>query len=292
MTGARGAPTICGLVTTYRRPDWLRITLEALARQTRALDHVVVVDNDPERSAESTAAAMGAEYLAAGDNLGPAGAWSLGAAAATGRFSWVLLVDDDDPPAGESVVESLVDFFHLASQHDDRCAGVGPSGATFDARRGRSCRPDLDVPDRYLPVDWIGGGMCPLYDLSAVNRAGGLEPSMFWGFEDLDLGLRLRSAGYRLYRDRDHRPGRPIDVPTKAEGAPSAPWRRYYTTRNLVRIVARESSWWWAGCVAVRSIVGAAVRSSGRRVPATVAAVRGAFDAARGRAGRIVPPGR
>jgi glycosyltransferase involved in cell wall biosynthesis len=290
MTTDQRSTAVCGLVATYRRPEWLQVTLDTLAKQTRPLDHVIVVDNDPARSAESVAIEMGAEYIAAGDNLGPAGAWSLGVETATGRYPWVMLIDDDDPPPGESVVESVVDFFLLARAHDPTCAGVGPSGSMFDTRRGRSQRPDVDSADRFLRVDWIGSGMFPLYDLTAINRAGGIEPSLFWGFEDLDLGLRLRSAGYLLLRDRDHCIGQLFTLPSKGVVAPGAPWRRYYATRNLVRIVARESSCLWAMYVAGRSIAGAAVRCPGRRLHATRAAARGAFDAARGRTGRTVSP--
>jgi glycosyltransferase involved in cell wall biosynthesis len=282
--------SVCGLVATYRRPDWLNITLGALRSQTRPLDHVIVVDNDPARSAEAVAVAMGAEYVHAGENLGPAGAWGLGVETATGRFPWVMLIDDDDPPAGRRVVESLVEFFVLARSLEPNCAGVGPSGSTFDRRRGRSHRPDILSADRLLPVDWIGSGMFPLYDLGAINRAGGVDSSLFWGFEDLDLGLRLHSAGYLLFRDRDHCVGEPLAVPPKVAGAAASPWRRYYATRNLVRIVARESSRLWAVFVAGRSILGAAVRSPRRRLDATRAATLGALDAARARTGRTVPP--
>jgi GT2 family glycosyltransferase len=268
------------------------LTLDALARQTVRLDHVIVIDNDPARSAQPVAMEMGSEYLAVGENIGPAGAWQLGLDAATGRYPWIMVIDDDDPPPGDRVIESLMDFLVLALEHDVACAGVGPSGSTFDRRRGRSRRPDLRSGSRLLPVDWIGSGMLPLYDVAAIHRAGGLDPSFFWGFEDLDLGLRLRSLGYRLFRDRDHCIGQPLDHEIKEAGTVSSPWRRYYATRNLVRIVARESSWLWAAYVAGRSIAGAALRSRGRRLEATQASARGALDALRGRKGRTTLPDR
>ncbi len=37
---------VCAVVVTHRRPDELAKSLEAVAAQTRAPDHLVVVDND------------------------------------------------------------------------------------------------------------------------------------------------------------------------------------------------------------------------------------------------------
>ena len=38
--------SVCAVVVTHRRPDELAKSLEAVSAQTRAPDHLVVVDND------------------------------------------------------------------------------------------------------------------------------------------------------------------------------------------------------------------------------------------------------
>ncbi|MBW8712222.1 MAG: galactofuranosyl transferase, partial [Mycobacterium sp.] len=38
--------SICAVVVTHRRPDELAKSLDAVSAQTRAPDHLVVVDND------------------------------------------------------------------------------------------------------------------------------------------------------------------------------------------------------------------------------------------------------
>ena len=275
--------SVCGVMVTYRRPSWVEVSLDTLARQTRRLDEVVVVDNDPDESARAAAERAGARYLPAGRNRGMAGGLHVGLEAAGDRHDLVLVLDDDDPPNGPDVVEGLVDFFVDTRRLDPTCAAVGGAGALFDARSGRSRRPDMRGPGRALPVDWIGSGMMVLYDVSALRAVGGPDESLFFAYEDLDIGLRLRRAGHSLYRDRDHRTQAVFDLPTKTP-RPS-PDRVYYSTRNLVVILGRESGRRRSAAIAVRLVAAALVRNPGCRVAATRAAVAGALDGLRGRLG-------
>lgn len=287
-----GRPEVCGALVTYRRAHLLPVMLDALADQSVHLAHVVVVDNDPEESARAVVEERSIAYIAAGANLGPAGGLRLCVdALADAGHEWVMFLDDDDPPPGPEIVESMVDFLADAVAADPNCAAVGAAGALFDRRWGRSRRPDMSSSDRRLLVDWIGSGMFPIYRVADLVAVGAPDGDLFWGFEDLDIGLRLRAADKTLYRDRDYAIRRPYDHPPKAVVGAAATWRVYYATRNLVAIIRRDGSRCGAAVVGARSMAGAFVRSPGRRLAVARAAARGWRDGQRGVTGRVDIPG-
>ena len=280
---------VCGVLVTYQRPTVLPVTLAALRAQTHQLSHLIVIDNDPAESARSALTGWPAgqvTYLPTGRNLGPAGGLRAGVEAAVGEHEWVMFLDDDDPPPGADVVGSMVDFLKLAVSADSNCAGVGAAGALFDARKGVSNRPLMTSLDRLLSVDWIGGGMFPIYRVDALLAVDAPSSDLFWGYDDLDLGLRLRRNGLTLYRDRDYKVRRPFDHPTKIMAATPPAWRSFYTTRNLVLILSLGGSRLRAAAIGLRCVLSAGVRSKGQRLRATRSAARGLADGLRGRTGR------
>jgi glycosyltransferase involved in cell wall biosynthesis len=240
-----------GVLVTYRRPAALARMLEELAGQRRRLDRLVVVDNAP--AAESrepltgyVARGLAAEYLAAPENLGPAGGIALGMErllAEAGADDWILILDDDDPPRSDSLIEELERLAIAMVVRDPRTAAVGMTGARFDWRRGRLSRlrdSELDGP---VAVDYIGGNHFPFVRVAAIRDVGPFQRELFFGLDDVEFGLRLRAAGYRIYVDgrailrRRRQRGRlGIDRgPTAVLGEPS--WRRYYSLRNGVYIL-------------------------------------------------------
>lgn len=92
---------ICAVIATYDRPALLARCLEAVRAQTRALDGVVVVDS---AGSAETAALLGRPFprgalLSLPENLGPAGAFARGMAAALeAGYAWIWLMDDDVAP--------------------------------------------------------------------------------------------------------------------------------------------------------------------------------------------------
>jgi hypothetical protein len=69
------------------------------------------------------------------------------------------------------------------------------------------------------------------------------RPELFFGFEELEYGLRLRAAGWSLYVDGDRwRAGRIMLGRLDVGGGPSVglartTWRDYYRLRNLIAIL-------------------------------------------------------
>lgn len=83
---------------------------------------------------------------------------------------------------------------------------------------------DESTQDGVVEVDKVGGVM--LYDAAALADVGGFDPYLF-GYEDVDVGFRLREAGYRLVRLPK------VSAVHHEEGAFSEPvrrWRQGYLT--------------------------------------------------------------
>lgn len=75
-----------------------------------------------------------------------------------------------------------------------------------------------------MEVDKVGGVM--LYDAAALAEVGGFDPYLL-GYEDVDVGFRLKEAGYRLLRLPE------VSAIHHDDGAFSEPvrrWRRGYLT--------------------------------------------------------------
>jgi glycosyltransferase involved in cell wall biosynthesis len=312
----RSAPTptadaakLFGVLVTFRRPAALAQHLELLAEQTRHVDHLVVVDNGGTPEIEDAIAARpeaaaSYEYLATGDNLGPAGGIARGLTRVleTARDDdWVVLLDDDDPPRRDDLLGFLYDFALAQLAQRPKLAMVGLTGANFDPSRGRAIRLRDDELTGVVPVDYIAGGQFPMIRVGPLREVGVFDERLFFSFDDLDFGLRLRDHGYhavidgsiahwaRAYFGRLATDG---GVPRNAQ--PAAPWRRYYSLRNLVYLLRVR------GCrraaLRVSTIDGllkalvVALRQPRQAWPHVRFAVKAVADGWSGRLGRRVPP--
>jgi len=298
-------PMLSGVLVTYRRPDDLAAMLDALAAQQRPLDRLVVVDNDPSPESRALVAqrAPAAEYVAAPGNLGPAGGIAVGMGlllVGATDDDWIVTLDDDDPP-GPTVFAELADFAHRARTRDPRVGAVGASGVRFDRRRGRVIRiPDEEL-DGPVPVDSIGGNRWPTYSVRAIRAVGTFRSELFFGPEGPEFGLRLADAGFVLlslgpmqHRMRVERGRLAIDY--KPSFAVShVDWRRYYSLRNLVRILCLRRAVFGALYVTVVVGIGKPVVNLVRDPRVALENLRWNLRALRdgwsGRMGRTVEPG-
>lgn len=246
-----------GVLVTFRRPDTLRTTLRSLADQSRTLDLLLVVDNEPldanaSAVAEYQETGLRAEYLPMEENLGPAGGYAVGIGAALeqaeGPGSWVVLVDDDDPPWSDTIIEDMERFAVDTIRRDAATGAVGSVGSRFDLRRGRADRLRDEELTGAVRVDSIGNNVWPFYSADALRRAGPFEPRLFFGFEELELGLRLERSGYHLYcngplmlESRRHFGRLALEVRPRLRRGPPA-WRRYYSIRNLIWMLRSNGS--------------------------------------------------
>ena len=264
----------------------------------------MVVDNAPSAEGRQIVRSVvpGAEYVPASGNLGPAGGIAAGMELLLPEADddWIVTLDDDDPPVDVAVFATLMDYAADVAKRDPMVAGVGVEGQRFDRRRGRI----VWVPDDALvgdvSVDYIGGDFFPCYSVRAIRAVGTFRRDLFFGFDDLEYGLRMRTAGYSLYasgpvfcasRAANGDLGKDL-VPSRSLG--KLTWRRYYSLRNLVRIL--RDLGWFAAALRVTIVVGIAKPLANLLVDPRLALghlwlnARACFDAWTGRMGRTVEP--
>lgn len=294
------APRIHAIVVTYRRHDDVKATVAAVRAQTRPPDTWWIVDNDPSDELAAWAAGVpNATYHRSPSNLGPAGGIAAGmefVLAVASDDDFIVSIDDDDPPPNDHTIEDILDLFGR-DQTDGEIAGGGLVGAMYDRSRGLTRR----LPDEKLvgtvDVDYVAGNQLPTYRVRCVRDVGVFDRELFFGFEELEFGLRLRAAGYRVVVDGDvmtsmralaGRLGRGPRIP----GSGLAPWRRYYSSRNIVALAKRYGTRTAPVWAVVHGGPAAAVRAIAvqRNFGSAGAAMRGVFDGIRGRDGLVMLP--
>jgi rhamnopyranosyl-N-acetylglucosaminyl-diphospho-decaprenol beta-1,3/1,4-galactofuranosyltransferase len=183
--------SVCAVVVTHRRPDELAKSLEAVSAQTRAPDHLVVVDNDNDsRVAELVSGQpIPATYLGSRRNLGGAGGFALGMLHALALGSdWVWLADDDGRPADSEVLGALLacaDKHGLAEVSPMVCDMNDPARLAFPLRRGLEWRRRVEELRTDASEDLLAG-IASFFN-GALFRASTLEVV---GVPDLRLFVR------------------------------------------------------------------------------------------------------
>jgi glycosyltransferase involved in cell wall biosynthesis len=240
------------ILVTFDRAASLERTCRSALDQGLPPRTLVVVDNNPTPSASTVLRGLDhpateIRFLHTGENLGPAGGYAAGFRFLRRRerdLGWVLLLDDDDPLPGDDIAGQL-----LGALPEDalRVAGIALMGGRF-SRRLLLPRPIDPASSAMIEVDALFGWAAPLYRASALEQVGGFRPELFWGFEELDLGLRLRRAGWTLQVAADV--FRRLPTPAKALQRPGRPRlavaeptpRQYYGLRNTLDIGRRYFS--------------------------------------------------
>lgn len=296
----REKPAIHAIVVTYRRHEDVQATVDSVLAQTCPPDTVWIVDNDPsDELAEWAATIRQATYHRSPSNGGPAGGIATGMELVldvADDDDLVVLIDDDDPPPSDHTIADIVELFDR-NEEDGVIAGAGIVGAMYDRKRGLTRR----LPDEELvgtvDVDYVAGNQLPTYRVRCIREVGVFDSKLFFGFDDLEFGLRLRSAGFRVVVDGEVMTGqraraRRLGKGARIPGPGLAPWRRYYSARNIVvlarRYGARTAPLWAVAhggpAAAARALV------VQRNLGSAGAAMRGVFDGLRGRDGLVMMP--
>ncbi|MDP2793584.1 MAG: glycosyltransferase family 2 protein [Sulfurisoma sp.] len=200
--------SITVIVVNWNAGHWLAKTVSALRRQTFAGFRVIIVDNAS--TDDSLALALDAwpavEILAQEKNLGFAVANNL--AVRYTDSEWIALLNPDAAPEEDwlarlfSAARDNPDFQFFGSRQlmaDDpeRLDGIGDayhvSGLAWRVGHG-----DRDTPeDRQTREIFAPCAAAAFYRRDAFLQVGGFDPGFFCYLEDVDLGFRLRLAGFR-----------------------------------------------------------------------------------------------
>lgn len=196
-------PTV--YIPTLEGGDRLATCLTALQAQTRAAE-VVVVDNGPGEGCSTMIASQFPDVVRigfGGRNLG-FGASLNRAVEAVGEGPLIFLNDDAIPEPG--FVESLTDVWNNGEVAMVAGVLLRASNPSRIDSAGISCDRTLTAWD-YLtgePAGHLDGAADPLgptggaalFDREAFISVGGFDERIFLYYEDLDLALRMRLAGY------------------------------------------------------------------------------------------------
>lgn len=219
----------------------LRRCLTFLSAQTRQPEVVWVVDNaSSDGSADCVAEFTNCRLLAPGANLGFAAGNNLAFRQCTTDFVALLNPDAFAEP-------DWLDALLAAAEENPNCASFGSrqliaerpeyldgigdayhvSGLVWRARHGLLQQPkDLQVREIFAPC-----AAAALYRCSALAVVGEFDEDHFCYLEDVDLGFRLRLAGYRALYVPDavvHHVG------SATSGGQHSDFALYHGHRNLV----------------------------------------------------------
>jgi len=245
------SPTIASVTVAYNAARVLPRQMEALLRQTRPLQEIIVVDN---ASTDGTVAMLADRYpqvtvLKMPENLGAAGAWAAGLsyAALNKRHDWVWNFDDDSVPGEDSLARLLGGIGSLNGMQTE----VGMIAPMPVHRETKTYYPPLFWRDGFVrpsaeqmrePV-WFADLVIASGSLTrreVVERIGLPRADFFMDFFDFEYSLRVRAHGYKIAvvstAELSHEIGdaRMVWFPGRSRLWTSyAPWREYYNSRNI-----------------------------------------------------------
>ncbi|MDQ2881230.1 MAG: glycosyltransferase family 2 protein [Actinomycetota bacterium] len=234
------------VVVTRHRRELLAKSLAVISAQTRAPDHLVVVDNGPDDPAEEVVAdcPIPATYLPSLRNLGGAGGFALGIlhALALGA-DWVWLADDDGCPADVRVLQTLLEE---ANRRDLAVISPvvvnidDPERLAFPLRRGLTWkRRRSELGTDFLPgiASFFNGA---LFSAAALDVVGVPDYRLFVRGDEVDVHRRVVRSGLRFgttLRASYAHPDGSAEFKPMLRGHfhaqdPSDEIKRYYTYRN------------------------------------------------------------
>jgi rhamnopyranosyl-N-acetylglucosaminyl-diphospho-decaprenol beta-1,3/1,4-galactofuranosyltransferase len=241
--------SVCAVVVTHRRPDELAKSLDAVCAQTRAPDHLIVVDNDDDARVRDIVDGqpVATTYLGSHRNLGGAGGFALGMlhALALGA-DWIWLADDDGRPQDSDVLATLLacaSKYELAEVSPMICDLDDPARLAFPLRRGIVWR--RKVSELRVGTEDLMPGIAHLFN-GALFRAATLEATgvpdlrMFIRGDETELHRRLIRSGLPFGTCLNavylHPQGgdefKPILGGRMHTQYPDDPGKRYFTYRN------------------------------------------------------------
>ena len=172
-------------MVSYRARPYLEACLRSL-EAAGGLAEITVVDNaSQDGTAEAARMFSAATVIENRENLGFAAAANQGAEAT--RATYVLLLNSDVEPT-RSAIEALCAELEANPRTAAACARL----VTADGREQLPFRANKPIAVKWAP------GACLLLRRSACDEVGWFDPRFFFYNEDIDLGIRLRRAGWRL----------------------------------------------------------------------------------------------
>ena len=211
----------CSLVTvnilSWNRKSDLRITLQELKKTTYPNIEIIVVDNaSTDGSPEMVESEFQyVELIRMPKNIGIAG-WNIGFENAKGKY--IVVLDDDSHPAPKAIEKMIEEF----EKPENKSVGV----IAFQIKAGsEQVNITFNWPKEKITFWGCGAGIRS----SVLKKVGYYDEHFFIYANEIDLGIRVINAGYKIYYIPDciayHRTS-----PTNRGN-----WRNnYFGTRNSI----------------------------------------------------------
>jgi GT2 family glycosyltransferase len=230
------SPTVLAVVLNYKNAEHsARCASSVLDSEGVDVD-VCIVDNDSQDgSADQLAARFGSErILRLPENTGYSGGMNAGLRRWFDRSNapFVLLLTDDVTLERDAVAK-LVAHMHADSRvgtvgpvvrHTDPPHAVFAAGGIIELGRARAKMHRAVQSPMPYSVEWIDG-CCMLLRRGAIEQVGMLDERFFMYFEEVDLCVRMRQAGWGIMVD-------PTAVAYQTKDPTPSRSYAYYMTRN------------------------------------------------------------
>jgi GT2 family glycosyltransferase len=189
------------IVPVYNNPQDLHDCLSAILSTSGPDSEIIVVDDASTDSTSSVAARMGVTVLRLMENSGPAAARNYGASHARGK---ILFFVDADVVVAPGTVERVV---KIMENNPDLAAVFGSYDAQPRAPGVISQYRNLlhhfvhQNGNSEASTFWAG---CGAIRRTVFEKIGGFDQKQFRrpSIEDIELGYRMRQAGYRIFLDK------------------------------------------------------------------------------------------
>ena len=283
---------VAAVVVAWNRGSRIAESIDAISRQTRQLDEIIVVDNG---STDDTVPFLKTEYpdvlvLETGHNLGHAGGAEFGISSAMSRgHDWFWMFDDDAYPEPNALARSLsvADEIREYSPAFIYAPSGDQTGWMWNGRKmAVSLRQQTREVDKPYHVDIVDFNMT-LVSRKVVKAAGGPRGDYFMMMWEPEYCLRAADAGFSVWVVPE------VLVRHEHAGyAGQAIWRSYYQTRNHVALALSRRSpraLWWCGIRQVRFLAGTILKQD-QKFRRVAMRLRGLIDGIRGRMGRRIDP--
>ncbi len=230
------------IIVTWNCWDHLFRCIDGLEQQTCRGFRIVVIDNG-DATNEQIERLQGINrltYQKSATNLGFGAGNNRGLELAQDA-DWVILLNPDTLPAPDwlekmmaaAVLNADFEVFGSRLLQADNPAVLDGEGDCYHIS-GFAWRSGMGLPARSKHIEpWEVFSPCAgaaLYKVDALKQVGGFDEDFFCYMEDIDLGFRLRLAGYRCLTVPD---AEVLHVGSATTGKRS-PFYVYYGQRNLV----------------------------------------------------------
>lgn len=180
-------------IPCFNGAKYISQVIESVLAQTHPVEQILVIDDGSIDESVSIIQSYPVQLIQHRRNKGLANARNTAIEATTGD---ILVYIDVDAFADPDLIKII-----LPGYDKPEIGGVGGRGIETNihtlADKWRCAHATQGHGDKPKMVEYLYG-LCMSYRLSVLKQVGGFNPEFSTNAEDVDIGLRINNAGYRL----------------------------------------------------------------------------------------------